>query len=543
MNAILTTAQSIAKILAQANIKFVYGLPGGASLPLIAALKQEDIQFILVRNESSAVYMAEVTARLTGTVGVCLVTLGPGATNAYAGIANAWLDRAPVLIITADFPQAMKDAGHTHQVLDLTAVFQPVTKWTTEITPDNVHETIQQALNLAQNGRPGPIHLSLTAQAADTAIGDLKLDAKSSIPITQSPIPNTLLKNAHSIIAQSHKPIILTGLGLEPERPYPQLLTLAETLNAPVIDTPKSKGSFPNSHPLHGGTLGLTQTDPAYTLLNEADCILAIGFDVVELVKPWDYTKPLLWISTWANDTPPIPATVELVGSLPQILADLIDNDCTSAPDWGEQRVRKHRQSSTLPSRPVLQNSKMWPQDVLTAVRGQLPANTFTSTDVGSHKILTALDWPVDIPNRYAVSNGLSAMGFGLPAAIAASLILNQPTLSIHGDGGFQMVMGELGLITEYDLPVIILILNDNALDLIRAKQIRRDEPVHGTEFVNPDFAHIAKAYQIEYQLVQDSLSCEEAVKKALQNGRSIIIEAPIDPASYPTAPNSNTIP
>jgi acetolactate synthase-1/2/3 large subunit len=179
----------------------------------------------------------------------------------------------------------------------------------------------------------------------------------------------------------------------------------------------------------------------------------------------------------------------------------------------------------------------MLPQAVLAAIRQQVPPDTLVTTDVGSHKILTGLTWPAYAPNRYQVSNGLSAMGFGLPAAIAGSLILNRPTVCITGDGGLAMAMGELGLLTELRLPVITVVMNDSALDLIRSGQLRAGKPAFGTEFVNPDFAQIAGAYDLTFHRVTTEAECAEAIRSALATGQPALIEAMIDPASYPTTP------
>ncbi|MCB0194591.1 MAG: thiamine pyrophosphate-binding protein [Anaerolineae bacterium] len=528
-----TVAETLAHILNEYGIETVFGLPGGENLAVLAALRQRGIRFVLVRNESSAVYMADVTARLTGRPGVCLTTLGPGATNALAGVAHAYLDRAPVLVLTAESPEA--DLGrHTHQVLDLQAVFQPMTKQTSRLTPAGAADHIRQALNLTMAGRPGPVHLSLIGADADTAVSDSATETPAS---PSTPTDANALAAAQAQVAQARRPIIVTGLGVEPQRPYPQLQALAEQLNAPVIDTPKSKGALANDHPLFAGTIGLMKSDPAYAMLDEADCIIAVGFDVVELVRIWDYTKPLIWVAPWPNIDPAIPATVALVGEIGPTLRSLASVENQTDAAWGKKRVRLFRDGLATRSLPVAAEGRLLPQQVLETVRRCTPRDTLITTDVGSHKILTALTWPAYAPNRFMLSNGLSAMGFGLPAAIAAALELQQPVVCITGDAGFGMVLGELSLLTEYDLPVIIIVMNDAALDLIRAKQLRRADDIYGTEFVNPHFADIAAAFEIPYRQVSDASTCAEAVRTAVVEARPMLIEALIDPISYPTTP------
>ena len=528
-----SVADLFAQYLLATGIKTVFGLPGGASLPILAALQRQGINFVLVRNESSAVYMAEVTARLTGKPGVCIVTLGPGAANAMAGVANAYLDRSPLLIVTADFPDNVSNQ-HTHQLIDLAAMMGPVTKGSTRLHPDHASQQIRDALELAQTGRPGPVHLNLAGAYADQPTEMILLPGKFRIGNQEN---KNNIQKSHNIIKGSKRPIIVTGLGLEPDRPYPELRELAETLQAPLIDTPKGKGALPASHPLFAGTIGLMQTDPPYELLNEADCIIAVGFDVVELVRIWDYDVPLIWVSNWENENPIIPAEASLVGLIKVSLRQLIDSEHQIELAWGETRVKRFRDklaSRQLPSPPA---GRLFPQQLIAALHEAAPATVAISTDVGSHKILSALEWPAESANRYFVSNGLSAMGFGLPAALAASLALGETAICITGDAGFSMVIGELSLIQEHQLTVIVIVMNDAALDLIRSKQLRRDEPIYGTQFHNPDFASIAQAYELPYFRADSESKCKLALETALASNRSALIEVLIDPTSYPTSP------
>ena len=535
----ISVADTFAQILLLKGIETVFGLPGGANLPLLAALRRNNIRFVLVRNESSAVYMADVTARLTGKPGVCIVTLGPGAANSLVGVAHAYLDRAPVLMITADFPESLQ-GRHTHQTLDLLALFRPVTKHSARLSPGQAEQQILQALELTMAGRPGPVHLSLTGMDAEApATGS----AISPTTTTAAEARENDLTAAEAVLQKARRPVIVTGLGLEPERPYLELRRLAEAIQAPVIDTPKSKGALANDHPLFAGTIGLTQSDPAYTVLDEADCIIAVGFDVVELVRIWEYQIPVIWIAPWVNADPVIETTVEFVGQMQPVLRRLALHPVQSDPDWGARRVTRFREQMARGAWPHAAVGRLLPQQVLRAVRQIAPRETLITTDVGSHKILTALAWPALSPNRFMVSNGLSAMGFGLPAAMAAALCLQQPVIGISGDAGLGMVLGELSLLIELDLPVIVVVMNDGALDLIRCKQMRRGETIFGTEFSNPNFAKLADAFGLHYRLVTSERSCEEAVRFSFEARKPFLIEALIDAAAYATSAASKAAP
>ncbi len=319
-----TLSELIAQKLSEAKVDVVFGLPGGENVEVLDALRKRGIDFVLARNESSAVFMADTHARLTGGIGVALTTLGPGATNAYAGIAHAYLDRSPVLLITAQNDPKLI-GSHTHQVLDLQAVFRPVTKFTATLSLDSANATIAYALALTRSGRPGPVHLSIPAALANQQV-DLGLLLPPS-PAARFVNKNQIAK-AKEILSSSRRPVIVAGLGLEPDRPYSQLRALAEKFHAPLIDLPKSKGALPADHPLFAGTLGLTMNDPAYEILDASDCIIAIGFDVVELVRSWKQPQPLIWVCTWENQDPRIDSACELVGNLNDTLDALLDSQC-----------------------------------------------------------------------------------------------------------------------------------------------------------------------------------------------------------------------
>jgi acetolactate synthase-1/2/3 large subunit len=330
----------------------------------------------------------------------------------------------------------------------------------------------------------------------------------------------------------------VAGVGLEPQAPYAALQELAEAAQAPVIVTPKAKGALPDDHPLAAGVIGLTRNDPAYKLLEEADAILAVGFDVVELVKPWQMTTPLIWLAPWPNVDPHIAAQVELVGPMQPILQQLSDMAFSTAATWGASRVAAWREAVAQQELPTPAAGRLRPQTVLQLLRQQMPREMLVTTDVGSHKILAALTWPAYTPNRYLLSNGLSCMGYALPAAIAASLALGrQMTVALSGDAGLAMVMGELALLHEWQTPIMVVLFHDSALDLIRSAQRRAQKAAFGTEFTNPDFSQIAAAHRLDFYRMTNESEGQAAITQALRQQRPCLIEALIDPMSYPTTP------
>ena len=530
-----TVAEYLAGKLRAAGVERVYGLPGGENVVLLEAIRQQGIDFLLVKNESSACFMAATEARLTGKMGVALTTLGPGAANAYAGLAHAHLDRAPVLLITAATDPA--DIGrHTHQALDLQAEFGPITKLSADLTPENAVSVIAKAMRLARADRPGPIHISLHNRIASLQVAD---ESSENGIISQPERPGLNVDRVIALLAEARKPIIVLGLGLEPSASYQSVKTLAESLNAPVVDTPKCKGALSADHPLFAGTIGLTRSDPVYELLDEADCILAIGFDVVELVKPWDYHKPLVWLAPWANEDPRIASALELVGDITGILQALAGAKTASAAVWGATRVRRFHDSHASLELPMPRAKHILPQTFLKVLRANTPDDITLTTDVGSHKIFAALNWHARQPNRYFVSNGLSAMGFGLSSAIAAAEVTGQPTVCITGDAGLAMALGELGLLVERQLPVLVAVMNDSALDLIRSAQHRQGKSAFGTEFTNPNFEYIARAYGLAYYQVESETDCAYAIRQGLASRAPALINVMIDPIGYPTTPRA----
>lgn len=540
-----TVAEILVDTLAAAGVDTVFGLPGGEVVEILDAIRQRNLRFVFVHNESSAVFMADAMARITGKPGVALTTLGPGATNAVAGVAHAYLDRAPVLVITAQKPDILLP-GYTHQVLDLQALYAPITKGSFKLTAQNVENATQQALALAQAGRPGPVHLQISNEDATGNAGPNGLSEVRNVkyPSSLHDQPENkdslvkLVEQARQLLASAKRPIIVVGLGMEPEQPHASLCELSETANAPVIVLPKGKGAIADDHPLAAGVIGLTRTDPLYELLDEADCILAVGFDVVELVKKWEQPAPLIWIAPWANEDPVLPAEVAFVGSMAPVLQQLADSDFATVPEWGAKRVAAFRAKLTQPTLPEPAAGRLLPQQVLTTLRSQLPRDMLLAVDVGSHKIYSSLDWPTYTPNRFLVSNGLSCMGFALPSAIGASFALGgQPTVCLIGDAGMAMVMGELSVLAQWQLPVIVIVLNDSAIDLIRSHQVRAGKPIFGTEFLSPNFAQIAAAYGLSSARVQNQAEYAGVLASALTSGRPMVIEVMLDPISYPTTP------
>jgi len=552
-----TVAETVAQSLHDAGVRLAFGMPGGEVVSVMEALRGVGIGFELMHHEQSAVFAADAYARATGKPGCALTTLGPGALNAVPGIGHAWLDRAPVVLITAQKPDSVLP-DYTHQVVDLQAVIGPIVKRTLKVTPQNAASEVPPTVALTMQGRPGPVHLQISNEEAELSIegasvqtarqmsfGEGELNGNGGLP------DGDQLARAREIVTKASRPVVLAGLGLEPEAPYDALRALAEAADAPVIVSPKGKGALSDDHPLSAGVIGLTRTDPVYEILEEADCVVAVGFDVVELVKEFSLPKgrqtglatenesvPLVWIANWANYDPVLPAAVELVGPMAEALVHLADSEFSTDVQWGESRVRALRAKLAAVPLPTPGPGHLLPQQLLESMRRHLPAEALLAVDVGSHKIFGSLEWPTLSPNCFALSNGLSCMGFGLPAAIGTALAKpDELATCLIGDGGMLMCLGELAVLARLDLPVIVVVAVDNAIDLIRSHQIRQGKKPFGTEFPAPDFCKIAAGHGIAAERVTTPEGCDEALAQAAAARAPFLIEAIIDPIGYPTTP------
>ena len=549
-----TVAETIAQALYDAGVRLVFGMPGGEVVSVLEALQRLGIRFELMHHEESAVFAADAYARATSSPGCVLTTLGPGALNAVPGIGHAWLDRAPVVLITAQKHDALLPA-YTHQVVDLHAIFRPITKRTLKVTPQNAAAEVPLAVALTMQGRPGPVHLQVSNEEAELPAVAAPAPALSpsgeNVNAATAPLVPEEIARARDLISSASRPVILAGLGLEPEAPYDALRILAEAANAPVIVSPKGKGALPDDHPLSAGTIGLTRSDPVYQLLDDADCVLAVGFDVVELVKPFSLPQtdtdgiegeaenvPLIWVANWPNEDPTLPASVEIVGPMAAALLQLADSNFSTDAQWGRRRVNEFRTQLAGVTVPNPQPGLLLPQQLLASMRRHLPVDALLAVDVGSHKIFGSLEWPTLSPNSFALSNGLSCMGFGLPAAIGTALAQpDRPAACLIGDGGLLMCLGELSVLARLNLPVTVVAAVDNAIDLIRSHQLRQGKQPYGTEFPAPDFCTIAAGYGIASAHVTTPDECEAAMALAMAAHKPFLIEAHIDPVGYPTTP------
>ena len=533
-----TVATAVADGLQAAGIDTVFGLPGGENVHLMEAMRQTGLRFVLSEHENAAAFMAGAASQLTRKPTACLTTLGPGAVNCVAGVAHAFLDRCPVLVLTAQMAPSLQDR-HTHQLVDLHRLFGPITKATLDVTPEGAATAVRDALRIATGGVPGPVHLQIPNDVAALGTDQVEMDRPEASAVVHDeppPVPLADLARAAAGLAAAERPVIVVGLGMEPEGPYAELRAFAERLGAPVLAAPKAKGAFPASHPLGSETIGLTRTDPGYDLIAEADRVIAIGMDVVEVVLPWSVNAPVLWIAPWHDRIGAETAEQALIGPVGPMLADLTGRLPESRIGWGADRAAHYRHARRGRSRDAADRAApgtIAPQTVLTEAQAVLPDDAVITTDVGSHKILAALEWDAELPNRYLVSNGLSAMGFGPASAAGAALVGHEPVLCLTGDAGLLMCAGGLATLAQLETPVLMVVLVDGALDLIRAHQRRSGAQPFGTEFPAPDVERIGAAFGLPAVTVDTAAGLRAELARGLERRGASVIGVRIDPECY----------
>ncbi|OIQ91400.1 acetolactate synthase [mine drainage metagenome] len=529
----MNTSAVVIEYLAAAGIQHIFGYPGDPSVEFLEAARCAGMNFILASREGTAGLMAQAYGQLTGRPGVCLSTLGPGATNLVNAVANAHLDRVPMLAISGQI-EGRREPYFTHQVVDHNRLFSPVCKWTAVVQPDTVGTIMRKGLRVACSERPGPVHLTIAAdvvgaEASDDAVVLPPLRAMRTAQIfatrgAQSD-PLKLLKSAR-------RPIVLAGVSALWSDAGDSLARLAGNLGLPVVVTPMAKGVIPEDHPYYAGTLDMACNDYLWDFLRGADLVLAVGFDAVELIKPWPLAVTTLHIDTVPNSDQIYQAQTEIVGDIAAIL-DAITAAGTQA-FWSEAEISAHR--GGLAQRYYLGrvSGRLNPTDVVDVVRAAMPIDTIVSTDVGSHKLLVGQGWTTHRPRTLLTSNGLSSMGYSLPAAIAAKIVHpDKPVVCFTGDGGLAMVQGELRVAASLEIDPVVVVFCDNRLNRIELKQMARHYPSWGTVIAPTDIVLLAQSMGCDGVVVDSAAALERALAAPRAGDRPLVIGANIDPAQY----------
>ncbi len=533
----MNTAELLVHCLENEGVKYIFGLPGEENLQLLQALKRSSIQFITTRHEQGAAFMADVYGRLTGKAGVCLSTLGPGATNLMTGVADANLDRAPLVAITG---QVGTDRMHieSHQYLDLVAMFAPVTQWNKQIVrPDTVPEIVRKAFKTAESEPPGAVHIDLPENIADMPANGRPLRAD---PPTVPVASEESLQKAAIAISQASRPMMLVGNGAIRNRASNAITRFAREQSIPVTNTFMGKGLLDYTDDRSLWTVGLQQRDYVACALDESDLIIAVGYDLIEYgPKKWnpEGDRPIVHIALTAAeiDSSYIP-TVEVVGDISDALNEitkrihrpkdlfkgekLSDRFANLRTDMREN----YEQYGTDTGFPIK------PQKLLYDLRQVLDPEDIVISDVGAHKMWIARHYHCARPNTCLISNGFASMGIAIPGGVAAKLVYpNRNVVAVTGDGGFMMNCQELETAHRLGTAFVTIIFNDGGYGLIEWKQESHYQESSYIKFNNPDFVKFAESMSLKGYRIESAEDFVPTLKEALAQNVPTIIDCPID--------------
>jgi acetolactate synthase-1/2/3 large subunit len=527
----MNTAELLIRCLENEGVEYIFGLPGEENLHVLEALKDSSIQFITTRHEQGAAFMADVYGRLTGRAGVCLSTLGPGATNLMTGVADANLDRAPLVAITG---QVGTDRMHieSHQYLDLVAMFAPVTKWNAQIVrPSNTSEIVRRAFKIAQTENPGAVHIDLPENiAAMPVIGQ---------PLTTGAIEKTYasfhsIKKAAIAISEAKNPLILVGNGAIRDRASEMVTKFATQLTIPVANTFMGKGVIPFTHPLALWAVGLQQRDYISCGFDQADLIIAIGYDLIEYSpKKWNPKAdiPIVHISvTPAEIDSSYSPMAEVVGDISDALQEILYRaDRAGKPEPHALELRAEIRADYAQYE-YDDGFPIKPQKLIYDLRQVMAPDDIVISDVGAHKMWMARHYHCHRPNTCIISNGFAAMGIAIPGAIAAKLVHpNQKVVAVTGDGGFMMNCQELETALRIGTAFVTIIFNDGGYGLIEWKQENQFGHSSFIKFSNPDFVKFAESMGLKGYRIESCADLIPTLKEALAQDVPAVIDCPID--------------
>lgn len=524
-----TIAALLARYLRLAGVTHVFGYPGESIVEFIEAARHGGPEIVSAVREASAAFMAEGAAMRTGLPGVTLSTLGPGSTALLGGVASANLDRVPLLAVSGQV-DSRREQYWTHQVVDHDRLFAPVTKLAARLEPRSADVVIRKALRTASAERPGAVHLTVNHDS----FGKLVPDVIPRLPPLAPAAATLELSGPPPRLGAARRPVILAGAGAVRCGAGPALAHLAERSGLPVIVGAMSKGVVREDHPYFAGVLDMAGQQVIWSMLEEADLIITAGFDPVELITPWRIGTPVLHIDTVPNADQIYFAETEIVGNVQAALEWLLTH-WDGEPRWTEAEVAAHRAKLRASWEDGYAAGALNPSEVVATVRSAAPRQTVMTADVGSHKIMTGQAWTTYAPREALVTNGLSSMGFGLPAAIAASLATpGVPVACLTGDGGFAMTAQELSVAVRRGLPLVVVVFADGGLNRIELHQAALGYPLTATSVDRVDIPALAQSLGCDGVRVETPSALQKALSAAFAaRDRPLVIEARIDSSQY----------
>jgi acetolactate synthase-1/2/3 large subunit len=526
----MNAAEKFIQCLENEGVTEIFGIPGEENLAVMDALLSSSIRFITTRHEQGAAFMADVYGRLTGKAGVCLATLGPGATNLITGFADANMDRAPIVGIAGQ-GSTTRLHKESHQILDLVNLFEPISKYSTQIrSPEIVNEVVRKAFKAAQAEKPGGCFIDFPEDVADREAGDM-LPLKVQSPRTPR-APLEKVEQAAALISDAHFPLVIAGNGVIRAGASDALVNFAEKLRIPVATTFMAKGAIPFSHEYCLGSVGLQARDYVACGLDRADLVICVGYDMVEY-------HPHLWNPGRAQRIVHIDrmaAEVDahymleagVLGDISQSLDDIAAR-ATPQPAYAAASLRErivedfheHRADNSYP---------MKPQRIIWDLRQVLAPEDIVICDVGAHKMWMARMYQAERPNTCIISNGFASMGIGVPGAVAARIAHPDRTVvTVTGDAGFLMNSQEIETALRIGTPIVILVWTDSEYGLIKWHQMRRYGRESHVKFKNPDFVQHARSYGAKGYRVEAAEQLVPILRQAIADDTVVVIDCPVD--------------
>jgi acetolactate synthase-1/2/3 large subunit len=529
-----TVAKLIVKCLENEGVRYVFGIPGEENIHLIDALNNSSIRFILVRHEQAASFMADMYGRVKGTAGVCVGTLGPGAINLLLGTADAHTDSAPLVAISAQVG-LNREYKETHQFVDLVSMFKPVSKWAAEIkVPIAVPEMVRKAFKVAQTERPGSCYIGVPQDLEEMSVStDLRPLPRSQV-YDSAPSPWQVCR-AVKVLEAAKSPIVLAGHGAARDNAQDALIRFSEHLHIPVATTFMGKGVFPDMHPNALGTVGFMRHDYVNFGFDLADVVICVGYDLQEFdpvrINP-NADKKIIHISRYAAEVDThYSVAVGIESNLSMALDDLAKGVSSIVGlKAGNQKKIVNLLRTELEEGAQDDSFPVKPQRIVSDTRKALGQSDVVLVDTGALKMWMARLYPTYKPNTCLISNGLSTMAFAVPGAIAVKLAYpERKVLAAAGDGGFLMLGSELETAIREDVPIVVLIWEDQAYGLIKWKMDLELGHHSSVDFHNPDFVKYAEAFGAKGYRISRADELFPTLKSALEDNAISVIVCPVD--------------
>lgn len=513
-------ADALVKILEKEGTEFIFGYPGEQILPFYQALQKSSIKHVLMRHEQGAAHAADGYARASSQPGVCVATAGPGALNMVMGVATAYKDSVPLLVITGDVPSQFK-GENVFQEVDVNSIFSPITLQSHIIDdPQKGITTIKKALSTLKKGKTGPIHLNFPKDILQEEVDPLLLEEVVEFK------PETdwdALNQVREMVAASEKPLILAGAGVLWSHAAFDLQIFAEKYQIPVATTYPARGVISEDHPLSLGLIGLRGTPAANFAGKNADLVLALGCRLSERTRKGLGQGPVIQVNL---DQAVLRGHVNIQGDVKEFLEKIKKTTTKGTVKWLEE-LQKHERNHE-----VFTDFEEIPLKPQRAIREIFDArgDSIVVNDAGSHTTWVNLLMKVREPSSLIFSGGFGPMGYGIPAAVGVSLARPlKHVVVVVGDGGFQMNVQELAAIAEMDLPIIICLLNNQSLGIIRQWQVLYHDGPFQVELENPDFVKLATAYHIKARMEDSPGDVLVAVHEAVKLNKPVLIEILVD--------------